>query len=580
MTIGALSGPMYLVLGDKQLWVGGNNLSTTAGHIPLVKVGTGILALTMRTGVSIPGGITVLGGQLYNMGIAGDVTVGPDGLFGGGRVLFGNVANNGTFSGGMDVTGNYTQTATGTYQLNVRPQQSDRLNIVGTATLGGSITVLPASGVYARNTTYTVLSAVGGLVGTFAGATGTIGLMVPTLTYDARNVFLSLALPANAFAANARTGNQRSVGAALDQAASSATGDLSNVINTIATLGGTQAAAAMNAFGGQSYAGFSSVAVFGAQNFMNAFSQQAGGGQGGGSVALAEACDVACDVGGRRWGAWGGGIDAFGTVAGDANAPGITYNLGGFAAGLDYRFAPDFVAGVTVGYNAATLYPQGTSGQGTVGTVQFGLYGEYTNGALYLDGLAGYARSDNRMMRQIVIPGLNLRTAWGQTHADQLFGQLEAGYKLTVAPASAGFVTPFARLQASTSTQAGFTESGADSLNLTVASQTTNSLRSVLGAQLGASIDAGWHDKLDLVLRLGWSHEYADVNRPVSAAFVGAPAFSFTTQGAVAPRDGVIVGLGARTAIAEATSLYLRYDGDLAGANTNHILSAGLRLTW
>ena len=113
-----------------------------------------------------------------------------------------------------------------------------------------------------------------------------------------------------------------------------------------------------------------------------------------------------------------------------------------------------------------------------------------------------------------------------------------------------------------------------------VASQTTNSLRSVLGAQLGAAIDTGWHDKLDLVLRLGWSHEYADTDRPVSAAFAGAPAPTFTTQGAAAPRDGVILGLGAKTAIAEATSLYLRYDGDLAGANTNHVLSAGVRLTW
>jgi outer membrane autotransporter protein len=405
--------------------------------------------------------------------------------------------------------------------------------------------------------------------------------MTPTLSYDGGNVLLTLVLPANAFAAAGQTANERAVGSILDQAAATATGDLANVITSLANLSGPQAAAVMGALGGQSYAGFSSVAVVGAQTFMNAFSQQAGGGQGGGSIALAEACDVAaCDVEGRRWGAWGGGVGAFGTVAGDVNAPGLTYTLGGFAAGLDYRFSANFLAGVTAGYNAATLYPQGTSGQGQVGTVQLGLYGEYTAGPLYLDGLAGYARSDNRMMRQIVIPGLNLRTAWGQTHADQLFGQLEAGYKLAVPPGFGGFVTPFARLQGSTSTLAGFTESGADSLNLVVASQTTNSLRSVLGAQLGAAIDAGWHDKLDLVLRLGWSHEYADTDRPVSAAFAGAPATTFTTQGAAAPRDGVILGLGAKTAIAEATSLYLRYDGDLAGANTNHVLSAGVRLTW
>jgi outer membrane autotransporter protein len=179
-----------------------------------------------------------------------------------------------------------------------------------------------------------------------------------------------------------------------------------------------------------------------------------------------------------------------------------------------------------------------------------------------------------------VIPGLPYRAAQGYTTANTFFGQLEAGYKLLVAPSFGGFVTPFARLQASTSTQNGFSESGADSLNLTVAPITTNSLRTVLGAQLGANLDAPWRDKLKLVMRLGWSHEFADMTRPVTASFAGAPALGFTTFGATAPRDGVVLGLGGSTNVAERTKVYLRYDGDLAGANTNHILSAGVRFTW
>src|SRR6185312_5053492 len=158
--------------------------------------------------------------------------------------------------------------------------------------------------------------------------------------------------------------------------------------------------------------------------------------------------------------------------------------------------------------------------------------------------------------------------------------QLEAGYKIPVAPSFGGFVTPFARLQASTSTSNGFSESGADSLNLTVAAQTTQSLRTVLGAQFGAGIDAPWREKLNVVMRLGWSHEFADLTRPVNASFAGAPALGFTTFGAVAPRDGVVLGLGANTNVAERTSVYLRYDGDFAGGNTNHVLSAGVRYVW
>jgi outer membrane autotransporter protein len=273
-------------------------------------------------------------------------------------------------------------------------------------------------------------------------------------------------------------------------------------------------------------------------------------------------------------------MGAFGTVAGDSNSHGLTYNLGGFIAGLDRKFAPGFRAGIATGFNAATLYTQGAPGTGTSNTLQFALYGEYAPGPFYLDALAGYGHSDNRMNRPIVIPGLPFRMAVGATTANTFFGQLEAGYKIPVAPSFGGFVTPFARLQASTSTQQGFSESGADSLDLTVAQQTTNALRTVLGAQLGAAIDAPWRETLNLTFRLGWSHDYADQTRPVTASFAGAPALSFTTQGAQAPRNGVVLGLGATTNIAERTSLYLRYDGDLAGGNTNHVLNAGVRYVW
>src|SRR6202012_2003769 len=207
------------------------------------------------------------------------------------------------------------------------------------------------------------------------------------------------------------------------------------------------------------------------------------------------------------------------------------------------RFAPGGRGGVTTGFRAASLSSVGAPGYGTSNTLQFALYGEYAPGPFYLDALGGYGHSDNRMSRPITIPGLPFRLSQGYTTANTFFGQLEAGYKIPVAPSFGGFVTPFARLQASTSTQQGFSESGADSLDLTVAQQTTNALRTVLGAQLGAGIDAPWHEKLDLTFRLGWSHEFDDLTRPVTAAFAGAPALSFTTYGATAPRDGAVIGL-------------------------------------
>jgi outer membrane autotransporter protein len=184
------------------------------------------------------------------------------------------------------------------------------------------------------------------------------------------------------------------------------------------------------------------------------------------------------------------------------------------------------------------------------------------------------------MWRNIPIPGLQPRTANGQTGANQWYGQIETGYRFDLGTNANAFVTPFARLQAYTANQNAFTETGAQSLNLSVAQQTTNSLRSVTGAQLGGSMDLGWREKLLMQLRLGWSHEYADTARPVTATLAGAPVMPFTTFGVAPQRDGVVLGLSANTAIAEATSVYLRYEGDIAGQDSAHAITAGVRMTW
>ena len=134
---------------------------------------------------------------------------------------------------------------------------------------------------------------------------------------------------------------------------------------------------------------------------------------------------------------------------------------------------------------------------------------------------------------------------------------------------------PFARLQGSTTSQAGFSEGGAGSLSLLVAPQVTNSLRSTLGADLRATIH-----EVDVAVRLGWLREYADTSRPLSASFTGAPGISWTVLGATPQRDSALIGLAATAAVAGATRIYLRCDGEVGGTTDNHALSAGLRLSW
>jgi len=68
--------------------------------------------------------------------------------------------------------------------------------------------------------------------------------------------------------------------------------------------------------------------------------------------------------------------------------------------------------------------------------------------------------------------------------------------------------------------------------------------------------------------------------RPITAAFAGAPSNAFTVYGATPQRDAATIGFSASTAIAQATSIYLRHDGAIGSGNDNHTLNIGARITW
>jgi outer membrane autotransporter protein len=85
---------------------------------------------------------------------------------------------------------------------------------------------------------------------------------------------------------------------------------------------------------------------------------------------------------------------------------------------------------------------------------------------------------------------------------------------------------------------------------------------------------------LDLDFRLGWQHEYANTARPITAAFAGAPSFAFTVYGATPTTDAAVLGLAAKTQVADNAQVYLRYDGQIGAGTDNHALNVGVRFSW
>jgi autotransporter-associated beta strand protein len=549
--------------------------------------------LTLAGASTYTGGTTVDASTLVvNGSIVGSLTLNNGGELKGTGNVGSVVANGGTLAPGnsigtLTVNGNLTQNGT-TYQVEANAAgQSDRINVTGTATITGNsvVQVLAQPGTYARNTTYTILSANGGVTGTYSGVTSNFAFLLPRLSYNGTSVLLTLLQTEIAFASGAQTPNQNSVGQALDRSNLSASGDFNDVLNAIAGLNTQQGPAALDTISGQPYANFATLNVQNSILFLNTFSQQLAGFRGnaaaGQRVALAEACEIeSCETKGP-WSAWGSAIGGLGSVQGNGNANTFTYNLGGFAAGIDYRVSPDVLIGLGAGYTSGNAWTNTFMGKGSSDSIAVVAYGSFAQSGFYADVLAGYAYSNNRMQRWIMIPGLPARSANGSTGANQFLGQVEVGYRLGLFAPAAATLTPFARLQGATINQSGFSEWGsANSLNLSVASQTTNTLRTIFGAELAGSIGLGDTRSLGLELRLGWQHEFADTSRLMTAAFAGGSSNGFTVYGATPLRDSAVIGIAARTAVAETTQLYLRYTGELGTGADNHTLNVGLRMTW
>src|SRR5262245_46621328 len=324
-------------------------------------------------------------------------TIGGNGTI-GGLVSSGGILAPGNSIGTLNVNRNFTQNG-GTYVVEANAQgRSDRVNVTGTATINGStVQVVAASGSYANSTTYTILNATGGVSGAYSGVSSNFAFLTPSLSYDANNVFLTLALqgstPFSGFGGN--TVNQRAVGYALDQSFASATGDFATVISALAGLNTQQGPYALNQISGQPYADFGTQNLAASTLFMNALGQQMalarGGAMGTGQrQALAQACEVeACD-GSSPFSVWGSGLAGFGSVQGDGNSQTFTYNLGGTAAGIDYRVTPNLLVGIGAGYTSSTQWVDSFQGKGWTNAVSVAGYGSFTKAGFYADVLAGY----------------------------------------------------------------------------------------------------------------------------------------------------------------------------------------------
>ena len=135
--------------------------------------------------------------------------------------------NDGTPMGTLTVNGNLNFGQDTIYRVHADPASSasDRIHVTGVAYLDGTVAHVGPNGNYAPRTTYNILTADGGIQGQFTGVSSAYAFLTPTLSYDAKNAFMTLSRNDVPIGSVGDTDNQTSVGDALDQEAPPSSGN-------------------------------------------------------------------------------------------------------------------------------------------------------------------------------------------------------------------------------------------------------------------------------------------------------------------------------------------------------------------
>jgi len=228
-TIAQLSGEGgTLQLGQTQLVVDQSGDTVFSGVMTgtgsLIKDGEGDLKLngdgTGFTGTGqVDGGTLSVNGDFSNASFVVNEggTLGGAGTIGNTQVAGGTLAPGNSIDT-LTVAGDISFNAASVFEVEVTVAGSaDLLQATGTATLGGaSVNVIAQSGLYAPATDYTILTADGGVTGTFGAVDTNLAFLDPSLVYSANSVTLRLLRNDVDFSALGGTANEIAVGNLLE----------------------------------------------------------------------------------------------------------------------------------------------------------------------------------------------------------------------------------------------------------------------------------------------------------------------------------------------------------------------------
>ena len=593
----------------------------TSGTGSLTKLSAGNLTMTGASTYSGPTTITT-GTLTVNGSLRSPVTAGVSGTLSGVGTINGNVSVLGTLAPGNTATPFGTLAVKGNLQLasgsvllvnTDADGRNSRVNVTGSASMAGSISVLAGSGNYSANTRYTVLSASSGLTVTGPTAISTdMAFLTPSVSSDASNLYVTLARNSNSFKSVAKFSNQRVTAQYLDTLAASAddgsggalsaTSDSAASLDTSATqvldwvtqMTASQARNSFAQLAGSDLTQLAHVSQVNTSRMMDMLggrlsaaanretALEAPDFKANEADLYAQSRGMAFSAGAPQGGLWVRGLGTRGseisrTATGADGVPAaVDWSGDGLAMGFDRWLTGNALVGAVASFTSSQADLNSTrTAQGSVRTPQMTVYGGLTQGGLQLQAMLGYAHDFYDSERRLTIGTGTSRTT--AVHgANELSGYAEANYTLRLLGDYR--VQPVLGLRYISINENAYSEQGSVG-SLAVAARETRSLGSDVGMRF---IRPFLGDKGALELRTIWNHEYVGGAPQMTAHLAGdATGNSFTVDGVSMERDTLQMGASVNTRLRKNLSAHLDYNAQVrANSGTQQFLSAGVSYFW
>lgn len=235
----------------------------------------------------------------------------------------------------------------------------------------------------------------------------------------------------------------------------------------------------------------------------------------------------------------------------------------GLAAGVDHMISDSVMGGVALSWlRALSTASSGNGTDSTLDSYQATFYGTYRLDRFFVDGQVGFGYNRFHQNREIAFLG---RTATADYDGQQYLASAQSGYDLSLGEGI--MLTPLAGVSWLRAVSGGYTESGADSANLTVTERGVNSLSHDLGARLSWAVgtDVGL---LRPEVRAEWIHDYLQGSILTAGTIDGA---GFSSSTARLSPDGARIGLAVALNGPDDLSLRIDYTGEMRPQYQSHI---------